>query len=84
MYEDITQTIGQTPLVRSSRLTDKYSVKAQILAKIEYFNTADAVKDSPAMAMIEALIASEISILRLKSSNQHLAKMHWRTRGSGP
>jgi len=59
IYDDITQTIGHTPLVRLSRLADKYSVKAHILAKIEYFNPAGSIKDRPAMAMIEALIASE-------------------------
>ena len=59
IYDDITQTIGNTPLVRLSRLADKYSVKANILAKIEYFNPAGSIKDRPAMAMIEALIASK-------------------------
>jgi cysteine synthase A len=59
IYDDITQTIGNTPLVRLSRLAEKYSVKANILAKIEYFNPAGSIKDRPAMAMIEALIASE-------------------------
>ncbi len=58
IYGDITQTIGNTPLVRLSRLADKYSVKANILAKIEYFNPAGSIKDRPAMAMIEALIIS--------------------------
>jgi cysteine synthase A len=59
IYDDITQTIGNTPLVRLSRLAERYSVKANILAKIEYFNPAGSIKDRPAMAMIEALIASE-------------------------
>lgn len=59
IYDDITQTIGNTPLIRLSRLTDKYSLKANILAKIEYFNPAGSIKDRPAMAMIETLIASK-------------------------
>ena len=59
IFDDITQTIGNTPLVRLSRLADKYSVKANILAKIEYFNPAGSIKDRPAMAMIDALIASK-------------------------
>jgi len=59
IYEDITQTIGNTPLVRLSRLAAKYAVNANILAKIEYFNPAGSIKDRPAMAMIDALITSE-------------------------
>jgi cysteine synthase A len=59
IYDNITQTIGKTPLVRLSRLANKYSVTANILAKIEYFNPAGSIKDRPAMAMIEALIASK-------------------------
>ena len=59
IFDDITQTIGNTPLVRLSRLADKFSVQANILAKIEYFNPAGSIKDRPAMAMIEALIGSK-------------------------
>jgi cysteine synthase A len=59
IYDDITQTIGNTPLVRLSRLANKFFVTANILAKIEYFNPAGSIKDRPAMAMIEALIASK-------------------------
>jgi cysteine synthase A len=59
IYDDITQTIGNTPLIRLSRLADKYSLNTNILAKIEYFNPAGSTKDRPAMAMIEALVASE-------------------------
>ena len=59
IYDDITQTIGNTPLVRLSRLAQQYELDAEILAKIEYFNPAGSIKDRPAMAMIEALMASE-------------------------
>lgn len=58
IYDDITQTIGNTPLVRLSRLTAKHQVLANILAKIEYFNPAGSIKDRPALAMIEALMLS--------------------------
>jgi cysteine synthase A len=58
IYDDITQTIGNTPLVRLSRLQRKYQGLANILAKVEYFNPAGSIKDRPAMAMIETLIQS--------------------------
>jgi len=78
IYDDITQTIGNTPLVRLSRLVEKYSVKANILAKIEYFNPAGSIKDRPAMAMIEALTASqsfntETEIIEPTSGNNGVA-----------
>lgn len=58
IYDDITQTIGNTPLVRLNRLAEKFSLQANILAKMEYFNPAGSIKDRPAMAMIDALIKS--------------------------
>ena len=59
IYDDITQTIGNTPLVRLSRFSAKYDVQANILAKVEYFNPAGSIKDRPAMAMIDAIMNSE-------------------------
>lgn len=59
IYDDITQTIGNTPLVRLSRLANKFDAVAEILAKVEYFNPAGSIKDRPALAMIEALMASD-------------------------
>lgn len=59
IYDDITQTIGNTPLVRLSRLGTKFSLEANILAKVEYFNPAGSIKDRPAMAMINALMVSD-------------------------
>lgn len=59
IYDDITQTIGNTPLVRLSRIKSHFSLKANLLAKVEYFNPAGSIKDRPAMAMIDALMASE-------------------------
>lgn len=58
IYDDITQTIGNTPLVKLSRLADKFLLEANILAKVEYFNPAGSIKDRPALAMINALMAS--------------------------
>ncbi len=57
IYDDITQTIGNTPLVKLSRFAKALSVKANVLAKVEFFNPAGSIKDRPALAMIEAMIA---------------------------
>jgi cysteine synthase A len=52
IYGDITQTIGNTPLVRINRMT-KNSV-AEVLAKLESFNPLSSVKDRIGVSMIEA------------------------------
>lgn len=59
IYDDITQTIGNTPLVRLSRIAQQYKAQAEILGKIEFFNPAGSIKDRPAVAMINALMASD-------------------------
>jgi len=51
LYEDITQTIGNTPLVRIRRLIQS---KAHVYAKLEFFNPLSSVKDRIGVAMIEA------------------------------
>lgn len=58
IYNDITETIGGTPLVRLSRLTKQAGVGAEILAKLEFFNPISSVKDRIGVAMIDALEAS--------------------------
>ena len=51
----ILETIGNTPLVRLSRLAEKVGIDAEILAKLEFFNPLGSVKDRIGLAMIEAL-----------------------------
>jgi cysteine synthase A len=51
IYDDITQTIGRTPLVRLNRLTE--GVGAEIVAKLEFFNPLGSVKDRIGVSMIE-------------------------------
>ncbi len=51
IYENITETIGRTPLVKVGRIND---TAATIVAKLEFFNPGGSVKDRIGLAMIEA------------------------------
>jgi cysteine synthase len=51
----ILETIGNTPLVRLSRLVEAAGIDAEILAKLEFFNPLGSVKDRIGLAMIETL-----------------------------
>ena len=52
IYEDITQTIGDTPLVRLKKIGK--DLPGKILAKAEFFNPLSSIKDRIGLAMIEA------------------------------
>jgi len=54
IYDSIVDTIGATPLVRVQRLAQQAGCKAELLAKLEFFNPLASVKDRIGMAMIEA------------------------------
>ncbi len=53
IYNSILDTIGNTPLVRVEKFTEKYDLEADILAKLEFFNPLASVKDRIGFAMIE-------------------------------
>ncbi|MBU6297620.1 MAG: cysteine synthase A [Alphaproteobacteria bacterium] len=55
IYNSITETIGDTPLVRMARLPKQAGVKADILLKLEFFNPISSVKDRIGVSMIEAM-----------------------------
>ena len=55
--ESILETIGETPLVRLSRLAADAGVEVDLVAKLEFFNPLGSVKDRIGLAMIEALEA---------------------------
>lgn len=72
IHENITATIGNTPLVRLNRLTR--GAGATVLAKLEFFNPMSSVKDRIAAAMIDAaeaagLIKSDTIIIEPTSGN---------------
>ncbi len=55
IYASITETIGDTPIVRLDKFAKEKGVVANLLAKLEFFNPIASVKDRIGVAMIEAL-----------------------------
>ena len=53
IYNDITETIGNTPLVRLNHTAKKHGAVADVLLKLEFFNPLSSVKDRIGLAMIE-------------------------------
>ena len=61
IYNSITETIGNTPLVRLNRTAKKHGALADVLLKLEFFNPLSSVKDRIGVAMVEdALRAGRI------------------------
>ena len=58
IYNDITETIGNTPLVRLNRTAALHGAEAEILLKLEFFNPLSSVKDRIGNAMIEDALKS--------------------------
>ncbi|QYM78870.1 cysteine synthase A [Horticoccus luteus] len=58
IYNNITETIGNTPLVRLNRTAAAHGAKAEILLKLEFFNPLSSVKDRIGVAMIEEALSS--------------------------
>ena len=53
VYSSISELVGHTPLVQLQRFTAARGLKANLLAKVEYFNPAGSVKDRIACAMLD-------------------------------
>jgi len=51
---DVTELVGNTPLVRIRRLTQEAGAVADVVAKLEFFNPAHSVKDRIGVSMIDA------------------------------
>ena len=55
VFDSITETIGDTPLVRLDKYAEAKGIKAQLLGKLEFFNPIASVKDRIGVAMLEKL-----------------------------
>jgi cysteine synthase A len=78
IYDNILQTVGNTPIVRLERLCANYQTHAEILAKVESFNPCNSIKDRSALAMIEGMeaegkIKQETEIIEATSGNNGVA-----------
>ena len=76
IYDDITQTIGNTPLIRLRRVTE--GCAAEVVAKLENFNPLWSVKDRIGVAMIDAAeeagkISKDTLIVEPTSGNTGIA-----------
>ncbi len=54
IYNNVTELIGKTPILKLNNYSKAEGIEANLLAKLEYFNPAGSVKDRIAKAMIEA------------------------------
>ena len=72
IYRDITETVGRTPLVKLNKITK--GVRAELVAKLEFFNPLSSVKDRIGVSMIKdaekkALIKKNTIIIEPTSGN---------------
>lgn len=74
IYSNISELIGNTPLVELSHIEEKFDLKCRLLAKVEYLNPAGSAKDRVAREMIEqaerdGLLQSGATIIEPTSGN---------------
>jgi len=74
MFKDVTEAIGNTPMVHLSRITAHYGAEGNIFAKMEYLNPGFSKKDRVALQMIEEAEAAGLlrkgqSVVELTSGN---------------
>ena len=78
MFNNILETIGNTPIIKCGAIEDYYQLKGSIFAKVEAFNPSGSIKDRAAKNMIEKAIAngkinSDTLIIEPTSGNMGIA-----------
>jgi len=78
IFNDISETIGNTPLVRLNRTAKKHGALAEVLLKLEFFNPLSSVKDRIGVAMVDAatrdgLIKADTVLIEPTSGNTGIA-----------
>jgi cysteine synthase len=78
IYENITETIGNTPLVKINKIGAANGSKANLLAKLEFFNPISSVKDRIGVAMVDAMeeagvIGANTTVIEPTSGNTGIA-----------
>lgn len=58
IYNSVSELVGRTPLVRFDRFSESFGCKANILAKLEYFNPAGSAKDRVGKEMLDSALRS--------------------------
>ena len=74
IYQNASQLIGNTPLLRLNNIEKKLNLNVTLLAKVEYFNPTGSVKDRVALSMIEdaeqkGIIHSDTVVIEPTSGN---------------
>jgi len=78
IYENITETIGNTPLVKINKIGAANGSKANLLAKLEFFNPISSVKDRIGVAMIDSMeeagvLGANTTVIEPTSGNTGIA-----------
>ncbi|HUG01315.1 MAG TPA: cysteine synthase A [Longimicrobiales bacterium] len=78
VFDSITDTIGDTPLIRAPKLSAGHGARADVLLKLEFFNPIASVKDRIGVSMIDALerdgrITADSVIVEPTSGNTGIA-----------
>lgn len=71
--KNLTDLIGNTPLLELSNYNNSNNLEGKIIAKLEYFNPAGSVKDRIGYAMIKGLINKDSVIIEPTSGNTGIA-----------
>ncbi len=87
IYEQITDLIGKTPLVKLKNYSAARKLEATVVAKVEYFNPAGSVKDRIAKAMLDdaeqkGLLKPGATIIEPTAATPASAWRPWRHRAA--